>query len=462
MDATEIEVSGWIAEWARRTPDRLAIRFERAGAELSRAGAAGGTARRRAAPTARAIAAGRPGRVPRPQRARAARPAVRLRAARRDPRPAQRAHAGARARGRARQHRAAARSSPRPSSRRRRARRASASTSRSSRSGPAPSGGLAALLDGAPDVRCDPDRSLRTPLLDHQHLGHDGPAAGRRDHPPGAALQRAERRRRRRHRRRGRGPGQRPAVQHRAHEHPHDARARRRRRGDGPARVRSGRDARGDRAPRDHARDRDARDDEGARVASERWDATDLSSLRCVITGSTTVREDALAPWFDRGVCVLQDYGLTEAMPVVTIVPRDDAYRLRATAGRPVPHCRVRIAADDGAPVEAGEIGEVLVQGPTVMPEYWRNPEATSKAFHDDGWLRTGDAGFLDAEGMLHDRRPHQGRHHRRQLQRVPGRRRVGARELPADRRGRRRRAARRGARRGAGRVRGACRSPAP
>jgi fatty-acyl-CoA synthase len=138
-----------------------------------------------------------------------------------------------------------------------------------------------------------------------------------------------------------------------------------------------------------------------ALISDPRWDATDLSSLRCVITGSTTVREDVLAPWFDRGVRVLQDYGLTEAMPVVTIVPLGDAHRLRATAGRPVPHCRLRIGADDGSPVEPGEVGEVLVQGPTVMPEYWRNEAATSEAFHEGGWLRTGDAGFLDAEGVL-------------------------------------------------------------
>ena len=138
-----------------------------------------------------------------------------------------------------------------------------------------------------------------------------------------------------------------------------------------------------------------------ALIAHPRWEATDLSSLRCVITGSTIVREDVLAPWFEHGVCVLQDYGLTEAMPVVTIVPREDAHRLRHTAGRPAPHCRVRIAAADGSPVESGEVGEVLVQGPTVMPEYWRNPVVTSEVFHEDGWLRTGDAGFLDDEGML-------------------------------------------------------------
>lgn len=138
-----------------------------------------------------------------------------------------------------------------------------------------------------------------------------------------------------------------------------------------------------------------------ALISHPAWEATDLSTLRCVITGSTTVREEVLAPWFERGVCVRQDYGLTEAMPVVTLVPAADAHRLRATAGRPVPHCSVRIASDDGAPVQDGEVGEVLVQGPGVMRGYWRNEEATDAAFHDDGWLRTGDAGYLDAEGVL-------------------------------------------------------------
>ena len=138
-----------------------------------------------------------------------------------------------------------------------------------------------------------------------------------------------------------------------------------------------------------------------ALIAHPRWETTDLSSLRCVTTGSAPVREDVLAPWFDRGVTVLQDYGLTEAMPVVTITPLGDAHRLRRTAGRPVPHCRVRIAAADGTPVPSGEAGEVLVQGPTVMPGYWRNPEATGAAFHDGGWLRTGEVGRLDDEGML-------------------------------------------------------------
>ena len=263
-----------------------------------------------------------------------------------------------------------------------------------------PFAGLPALLEGAPGLRCDPDRPLRTPLLIINTSGTTGPTKGavlshemlhfnalnvaaavglsaadevltngplfntgpmnilttpalaagatvtiQREFEPGAMLE---------------------EVEHRAITLAISA----------PAMTK-------------------------ALIADPGWDRTDLSSLRHVITGSATVREDALAPWFERGVDVLQDYGLTEAMPVVTMVPREGARRLRRTAGRPVEHCRVRIAADDGSPIEDGEVGEVLVQGPTVMPEYWRNPEATAAAFHADGWLRTGDAGVLDDEGML-------------------------------------------------------------
>jgi fatty-acyl-CoA synthase len=259
---------------------------------------------------------------------------------------------------------------------------------------------LTALLDGAPELRCDPDRSLRAPLLIINTSGTTGPTKGavlthemlhfnalnvavavrlvpadevltngplfntgpmnilttpalaagatvtiQREFEPGAMLEEIERR----------------AITLAIAT---------------PAMTR-------------------------ALTAHPRWESTELSSLRCVITGSTIVREDVLAPWFERGVPVLQDYGLTEAMPVVTIVPLRDAHRLRATAGRPVRHCNVRIAAADGSPVQDGEIGEVLVKGPTVMREYWRNAQATDQAFHDGGWLRTGDAGCLDEEGML-------------------------------------------------------------
>lgn len=61
---------------------------------------------------------------------------------------------------------------------------------------------------------------------------------------------------------------------------------------------------------------------------------------------------------------------------------------------------RVRVANPDGQPLPAGEVGEVLIQGDTVMAGYWRNPEATAAALRD-GWLWTGDVGSLDAHGFL-------------------------------------------------------------
>ena len=60
----------------------------------------------------------------------------------------------------------------------------------------------------------------------------------------------------------------------------------------------------------------------------------------------------------------------------------------------------VRVAGADGQALPAGDIGEVLVRGDTVMAGYWRNPEATAAAIRD-GWLWTGDMGALDADGFL-------------------------------------------------------------
>ncbi|MCB1979988.1 MAG: AMP-binding protein, partial [Burkholderiaceae bacterium] len=61
---------------------------------------------------------------------------------------------------------------------------------------------------------------------------------------------------------------------------------------------------------------------------------------------------------------------------------------------------RIRVAGPDGQSLPVGEVGEVLIQGDSVMAGYWRNPEATTAAIRD-GWLWTGDMGALDADGFL-------------------------------------------------------------
>ena len=129
-------------------------------------------------------------------------------------------------------------------------------------------------------------------------------------------------------------------------------------------------------------------------------------SLRTVLLGGGPAPRELLEDCARRGLPVLQTYGLTEAASQVATLAPADALRRLGSTGRPLPGTAVRIEGDDGRPCAAGEAGEILVSGPTVSPGYWQRPAETAAAFRD-GWLRTGDAGYLDAEGYLYvlDRR---------------------------------------------------------
>ena len=136
-------------------------------------------------------------------------------------------------------------------------------------------------------------------------------------------------------------------------------------------------------------------------TAHPAWAASEIASLRCLTTGSTHVPGAAVRPWLERGVPVVQVYGLTETCPIATVVPLHEARRKAATAGKPVLHCRVAVFDPAGRELPPLELGEVAVRGANVMQGYWRNSEATREAFHD-GWFRSGDAGFFDDDGFLH------------------------------------------------------------
>jgi fatty-acyl-CoA synthase len=119
-----------------------------------------------------------------------------------------------------------------------------------------------------------------------------------------------------------------------------------------------------------------------------RFAEADLSSLRTAVVGGAPMPVPLLETWQERGVAIVQGYGLTEAAPNVLCLPPEDAARKAGYAGKPYPHVDVTI----------GEGGELLVRGPNVFPGYWRNPEATAAAFKD-GWLATGDVVERDEEG---------------------------------------------------------------
>jgi acyl-CoA synthetase (AMP-forming)/AMP-acid ligase II len=98
---------------------------------------------------------------------------------------------------------------------------------------------------------------------------------------------------------------------------------------------------------------------------------------------------------------VLTAYGLTESCGTVTMCRRSDPPEVIAgTSGRAIPGLEVRAVAD-GREVAAGEPGEIVARGYTVMSGYWGNEEATSEAIDADGWLHTGDIGVMDAAGNV-------------------------------------------------------------
>lgn len=94
-------------------------------------------------------------------------------------------------------------------------------------------------------------------------------------------------------------------------------------------------------------------------------------------------------------------YGLTETSGVATVNVAEDYLAKPASAGVPAPVSRVKIMDRDGsAELPIGETGEIWIRGPQVFKGYWRNPDATAKALVD-GWLRSGDLGYVDEDGAL-------------------------------------------------------------
>ncbi len=127
----------------------------------------------------------------------------------------------------------------------------------------------------------------------------------------------------------------------------------------------------------------------------------DTRALKVAFGGGMPVQRAVAEQWTAiTGASLIEGYGLTEASPLVAgNLLGTEGYT--GTVGLPFPSTEVRICDDSGAELPLGETGEIYVRGPQVMKGYWNHPDETANVFTADGWLRTGDMGFMDAEGNI-------------------------------------------------------------
>jgi len=132
------------------------------------------------------------------------------------------------------------------------------------------------------------------------------------------------------------------------------------------------------------------------------WATTDVSTMRKLTCGGSAVPTRVLNAYEERGLSFSQGYGMTETSPGATSLPPTHTRTKQGSVGLPHFFCDVRIADEEGRMVPRGTVGEIEISGPNVFPGYHERPEANEAAFTDDGWFRSGDLGYLDADGFLH------------------------------------------------------------
>jgi fatty-acyl-CoA synthase len=136
----------------------------------------------------------------------------------------------------------------------------------------------------------------------------------------------------------------------------------------------------------------------GAMMGMPQWAQCDLSSLKCVVVGSSIIPLAQIQSLHARGIPASQIYGATETGPAAIGLEIDAAMSHEGAAGTPAKLCEVQVRDPDRNALGAGKRGEIWVKGPNILSEYWRNPIETSKVLVD-GWYNTGDIGYCDDDG---------------------------------------------------------------
>ena len=138
-----------------------------------------------------------------------------------------------------------------------------------------------------------------------------------------------------------------------------------------------------------------------ALLNNEEFRKCDFSSLKITVGGGMAIQRVVADRWKEVTGCPLTEgYGMTESSPLISVNPLDGGKV--GSIGLPVSSTDIRIMKEDGTLADYNEIGEIQCKGPQVMAGYYKQPDETSKAIIDDGWLCTGDIGRMDEEGYMY------------------------------------------------------------
>ncbi|MDP2729221.1 MAG: long-chain-fatty-acid--CoA ligase [Dehalococcoidales bacterium] len=142
----------------------------------------------------------------------------------------------------------------------------------------------------------------------------------------------------------------------------------------------------------------------------------DLSSLKVITYGAAPMPLEVIkrAVELFHGASFINAFGQTETASTITTVPPEDhdltgteeekAKKLRhlASIGKPMADVEMKVVDEEGNDLPQGEVGEIVARGPRVMTGYWKDAEKTSKTIDKDGWVHTGDIGYVDEDGYFY------------------------------------------------------------
>ncbi len=149
------------------------------------------------------------------------------------------------------------------------------------------------------------------------------------------------------------------------------------------------------------------------------FDNYDLSSIRVITYGAAACPYEVLKQTIERfpGRALINAFGGTETSSTIASLRAEDQVitgketeqerekklkRLSSSIGLPVGDVEIQVRSENGQPLPAGQLGEVVARGSRIMKGYWRDEEKTKAAFTKDGWYRTGDMGYIDEEGYIY------------------------------------------------------------